>query len=145
MKTINYKYTTLILAFALIITYAWHWNAIVGHMSGNMNMSGMNMNGMNMDKMGNDSMMPGMNHSMGSSMDNMMAGLEGKTGDAFDKAFIEEMVVHHQGAVDMAQAALKNGKHQELLTLATAIIKAQNKEIADMKAWYKSWYGTPLK
>jgi len=96
-------------------------------------------------QMENGSMMSGMNHSMGSSMDNMMAGLEGKTGDAFDKAFIEEMVIHHQGAVDMAQAALKNGKHPEILTLSTAIIGAQNKEIADMKAWYKSWYGTELK
>ena len=32
-----------------------------------------------------------------------------------------------------------------ILALANAIIKAQNKEIADMKAWYKVWYGVELK
>jgi uncharacterized protein (DUF305 family) len=82
---------------------------------------------------------------MSHTMSGMMLGLQGKTGDAFDKEFITEMVVHHQGAVDMAQAALTNGQHQEIKTLANAIITAQNKEIAEMKAWYKAWYGVNLK
>lgn len=84
--------------------------------------------------------MPGMN----STMDSMVSGLSGKTGDAFDKAFIEEMVVHHQGAVAMAQSALNNGRHAEIKNLANAIISAQNKEIGEMKAWYKKWYKTDL-
>ena len=78
------------------------------------------------------------------SMDDMMlsmnAELKGKTGDAFDQAFLAEMIVHHEGAVEMAELALANAKHQEIKDLAAAIISAQNKEIAEMKAWQKSWY-----
>lgn len=77
---------------------------------------------------------------MSSMMANMNAGLQGKTGDAFDQEFLAEMIVHHQGAVQMAQLALTNAKHQEIKDLASGIISAQNKEIAEMKAWQKSWY-----
>jgi uncharacterized protein (DUF305 family) len=78
--------------------------------------------------------------SMADMMTSMNAELKGKTGDAFDQAFLSEMIVHHQGAVEMAQLALTNAKHQEIKDLASAIITAQNKEIAEMKAWQKSWY-----
>ena len=77
---------------------------------------------------------------MGSSMDAMIAGLQGKTGNEFDKAFISEMILHHQGAVKMAKLALQNAKHQEIKDLANAIISAQNKEIKDMRAWQEQWY-----
>lgn len=79
--------------------------------------------------------------SMSDMMASMNAELKGKNGDAFDQAFISEMIMHHQGAVEMAQLALTNAKHQEIKDLANAIITAQNKEIADMRAWQKSWYG----
>ncbi len=78
--------------------------------------------------------------SMADMMSSMNAELEGKTGDDFDNAFITEMIVHHQGAVEMARLALTNAKHQEIKDLANAIITAQNKEIADMRAWQKAWY-----
>ncbi len=77
---------------------------------------------------------------MSATMSDMMSGLYGKTGDDFDKAFLEEMIVHHEGAVLMAQLALKNAKHQEIKDLSNAIISAQNKEIASMRSWLKSWY-----
>ncbi len=83
--------------------------------------------------MENDNSMSGMMHSMN-------ASLMGKTGDDFDKTFIEEMIVHHQGAVDMAELALTNAKHQEIKNLANAIIVAQNKEINDMKVWHQNWF-----
>lgn len=79
--------------------------------------------------------------SMADMMASMNAELSGKTGDAFDQAFISEMIMHHQGAVEMAQLALTNAKHQEIKDLANAIITAQNKEIADMRAWQSAWYG----
>lgn len=82
---------------------------------------------------------------MNGAMDSMMSGLSGKTGDAFDKAFIEEMIMHHEGAVAMAQAALKYAKHPEIKTMANAIISAQTTEINQMKAWLKSWYGEEYK
>lgn len=89
--------------------------------------------------------MGGNNKSMSGMMASMMVGLQGKTGDDFDKAFLSEMVMHHEGAVDMAEEALKSARHQEIKNLSNAIITAQKKEIADMKAWYKAWYGTELK
>lgn len=83
----------------------------------------------------------GQSMSMADMMASMNAELEGKTGDAFDQAFISEMIMHHEGAVEMAQLALTNAKHQEIKDLANAIITAQNKEIADMRAWQSAWYG----
>ena len=78
---------------------------------------------------------------MHDTMTGMVSGLSGKTGDAFDKAFIDEMITHHEGAVVMAEAALKNAKHQEIKDMADAIISAQTKEINQMKVWRSSWYG----
>lgn len=91
--------------------------------------------------MSNGSMMDG-NESMNmqDSMNSMHAGLKGKTGDAFDQVFLRDMIIHHQGAVEMAQSALINAKHQEIKTLANEIIIAQIKEIAEMKSWQKNWY-----
>jgi uncharacterized protein (DUF305 family) len=83
-------------------------------------------------------MMGGMD--MSAMMASMNAGLQGKTGDAFDQEFLAEMIVHHQGAIDMAKLALSNAKHQEIKDLAQAIISAQTKEIGEMKQWQKSWY-----
>jgi len=83
------------------------------------------------------------NSEMSTEMMNMMSALSGKTGDAFDRAFLEEMIKHHQGAVDMAQATLKNAERQELKDMAQSIISAQNAEIAQMKQWQNEWYGVP--
>jgi uncharacterized protein (DUF305 family) len=80
------------------------------------------------------------NGTMQNAMNGMMAGLEDKTGDAFDEAFISEMILHHQGAVEMAQIALSNAKHQEIKDLSNAIISAQTKEIGMMQQWQNQWY-----
>lgn len=80
------------------------------------------------------------NNSMSSmSMDDMAAGLEGKTGDEFDAAFIESMIAHHEGAVEMAKLSAENAKHEEIKTLSKNIIIAQEKEIAEMKQWQEDW------
>lgn len=92
-------------------------------------------------RMPDGTVMQGATMNMASDMSGMMAGLEGKQGDEFDKAFLSEMIVHHQGAVDMAQATLANGKHTELKEFSKAIIEAQSKEIAQMKDWQRTWYG----
>ena len=81
----------------------------------------------------------------GSSMKNAMAEmtgeLEGKTGDEFDKAFIQEMVTHHEGAVAMAEMALEHATHSEIKDMAQDIISAQMREITTMRAWLQAWYG----
>ena len=56
------------------------------------------------------------------------------TGDA-DRDFAQEMIPHHQMAVDMANALLKSGKDPELKKLANEIIAAQQKEIEFLKGW----------
>jgi uncharacterized protein (DUF305 family) len=84
--------------------------------------------------MENDTM--GMEHQM----QGMMVGLEGKTGDAFDKEFLSEMIVHHEGAIEMANAVLATSKRPELIKLANDIISAQTKEITMMQEWQKNWF-----
>lgn len=73
------------------------------------------------------------------SMDDMMAELEGKTGDDFDKAFIEMMIPHHEGAIEMARAAQRSAKHQEIKDMAEDIISAQQSEIDMMRGWQQAW------
>jgi len=72
-------------------------------------------------------------------MDQMTAGLQGLEGDAFDKAFVEMMIVHHEGAVDMAKLIPAQAKNEELKKLGIDIISAQTKEIEMMKSWLKAW------
>lgn len=73
-------------------------------------------------------------------MDDMMSGQDGRTGDEFDKAFLAGMIVHHEGAINMANAALRNAKHQEIKNMANEIISTQSKEIEQMNNWEKQWY-----
>ena len=52
-----------------------------------------------------------------------------------DIAFVRAMIPHHQGAIDMARAALQHGKDERVKTWAQEIIKAQEAEIAEMQEW----------
>ena len=60
----------------------------------------------------------------------------------FDREFIDMMIPHHQGAIRMARAELKEGKNADTRRLAQAIIDAQTKEIDEMNMWRVDWYGT---
>ncbi len=73
------------------------------------------------------------------SMADMTEQLKNKSGDDFDKAFVEMMISHHEGAVDMAELIPSRAKHDEVKKLGEAIIAAQTKEIADMKQWQRDW------
>lgn len=77
---------------------------------------------------------------MNDMMHGMTSGLEGKTGDTFDKEFLSQMIVHHEGAVAMAKQVLAQSKRPELVKLANDIIAAQTKEISMMQEWQKVWF-----
>ena len=132
METLNNKNTGIIIALVAIIV-----GVIIGYAAA----PGRSFDRDDRESMMNRGGMMAERDDMTTMMHGMNAGLEGKTGDEFDKAFLSEMIVHHQGAVSMAEQALKSAKHQEVKDLAAAIIVAQKKEIADMEAWEKAWYG----
>ena len=74
---------------------------------------------------------------MGHMMDGMlsdeeMSDLAAATGSRFDKLFLEGMIKHHEGAIDMAEMVI-DSKNSEVAALAKAIIEAQRKEISKMK------------
>lgn len=56
------------------------------------------------------------------------------TGDA-DVDFVQGMIPHHQGAIDMAKVVLEKGKDPEIKKLAEGIVKAQESEIKLMNDW----------
>ena len=79
---------------------------------------------------------PGTDHMMGN--DGMldakqMAALKDATGTARDRLYIEGMIAHHEGAVQMAQDVINDGSNAEVKALAEAIVSAQQSEIAKMK------------
>lgn len=59
-----------------------------------------------------------------------------------DRAFIDAMVPHHRGAVEMAEVALENAEHRELRGLAEDVVTAQEAEIEDLRAIKEQEYGT---
>lgn len=96
-------------------------------------MPGMDHSGMQMDQ--SPSPASGMNHGdMGMNMD------LGPKDAAFDLRFIDGMIPHHEGAVNMAQEALQKASRPEIKQLAQSIIDAQDQEIAQMREWRKAWY-----
>ena len=83
--------------------------------------------------------MGGMDHgSMDDSGDGMMseedmATLEESDATQASRIFLEQMIVHHDGAVDMARTALGDGQNQDVLDLAQQVIDDQTAEISTMQ------------
>jgi len=82
---------------------------------------------------------------MGSQMGHMMNGrlsddeireLEKAQGAEFDRLFLEGMIKHHEGAIDMAED-VKDSTNQEVAKLAKSIISSQRAEIEYMKELLK--------
>ena len=130
---IDYKWVSITLAILLLIILGWVVSWQVGERFEN--------------KRGNWGQIR-MGHNSPSNMGNMMmgmtSGLNNKTGDEFDKAFLTEMIAHHQGAVDMAKLVLENSKRPELIKMANDIISAQTKEIETMRNWANIWFTSSI-
>jgi uncharacterized protein (DUF305 family) len=69
---------------------------------------------------------------------------ESSADSSIDAVFIEEMIPHHEGAIEMAKIALAKAKTEEVRNLAQSIIDAQEEEITQMRAWYKTWFGKDI-
>ncbi|MGW4197133.1 DUF305 domain-containing protein [Streptomyces sp. NPDC005004] len=83
------------------------------------------------------SSMPGMDHDMSSSMPGMMSSedmnkLEKASGAEFDKMFLDMMVQHHEGAIEMAKTEKADGKYGPAVKLADDVVTAQTAEIEQM-------------
>lgn len=80
----------------------------------------------------------GMDMGHGDQMDGMMteedmAALDAATGTEASRLFLEQMIVHHEGAVEMAQIEVDSGTNPDAVAMAQAIIDAQNIEIETMR------------
>lgn len=80
-------------------------------------------------------------HTMNSSMASMLDDLKKRSGEERDVAFLEGMIVHHQGAIEMAKVVSQSTKRPELKQMAENIISAQTTEITTMQEWLKVWFG----
>ncbi|WP_313812419.1 DUF305 domain-containing protein [Glutamicibacter sp.] len=77
------------------------------------------------------------NHSMGSE-DGMVSedeikNLTNASGDEAATLFLQQMVAHHEGAVDMAKEEISQGKYQPAIDMAQNIVTSQRDEIDQMK------------
>lgn len=77
--------------------------------------------------------MGGMDHGGGMMSDADMAALEAADGVEAARLFLEQMIEHHEGAVEMAQDELDDGVNPDVLALAERIIVSQTAEIATMR------------
>jgi uncharacterized protein (DUF305 family) len=87
-----------------------------------------------------DGDMAGMDHSSMAGISDMsgmtpeqMDELRNATGAAFDTAFLEMMIAHHEGAISDAERELAEGVNPQAKDLATEIVTAQTAEIEQMR------------
>ena len=75
----------------------------------------------------------------------MMRDLRALTGDALDRAFLDDMIPHHRMAVMMSQQLLVRGlaQHAEVVPFAGTIRDVQQQEIQMMVLWLAEWFGAP--
>ena len=137
MKNINYKIVSIVLASILAIILVWKAVCFLTHHKHNYKMKGSHKmeNGIMMDdKMMAHEMMGDMN--MEEAMSGMMGGLVGKDGAELEKAFLKEMIIHHDGAVEMAKVITSaTNTKKEIKDFANKIITAQEGEIKQMNVW----------
>ncbi len=91
----------------------------------------------------NDAGMGGMDHSkMEGGSGGTASGMLMEDGRYSDERFIDAMVPHHRGAVEMAEVALQNAEHEEIEQLSENIVATQEAEIEKLKEIKKEEFGT---
>jgi uncharacterized protein (DUF305 family) len=92
--------------------------------------------------------MAGMDHSnmdhgsMGMGSGEMARQMVMENGKYSDERFIDAMVPHHQGAIEMTKVALKHAEHEEIIQLSHNIISNQQAEIEELKSIKQEEFGT---
>jgi uncharacterized protein (DUF305 family) len=71
-------------------------------------------------------------------MEASMAELEAAAGAEFDQMFLEMMIEHHRGAVEMAQTEQAEGENPDALELAQTVVTDQTQEIQEMQQLLRS-------
>lgn len=71
----------------------------------------------------------------------MGQGVLSDTNQPFDQRFLDQMIMHHQGALMSSQMMIADSQRPELRDLAQRIITAQQREIDQMRTWRDTWYG----
>jgi uncharacterized protein (DUF305 family) len=61
-----------------------------------------------------------------------------------DQRFIVMMIPHHDGAIAMAELALTRAQRPQIRALAQQIKTSQTAENAQMRRWYRQWYGADV-
>ena len=90
-----------------------------------------------------NTVMEGAEHSkMDSGSGGMASGMLMEDGRYSDGRFIDAMVPHHRGAVEMAEVALENAEHEEIRRLSEEIVSAQEAEIEELKRIKQEEFGT---
>jgi uncharacterized protein (DUF305 family) len=80
--------------------------------------------------------------SMGMGSKDMARQMVMQNGKYSDRRFIDAMVPHHQGAIAMAEVALKNAEHEEIKELSRNIVSTQQSEIEELKSIKREEFGT---
>ncbi|MGC5076166.1 DUF305 domain-containing protein [Agrococcus sp. DT81.2] len=83
--------------------------------------------------MGHGGMGGGMGHGDGMMSDTDMQALEDASGVDASRLYLQQMIEHHEGAVDMAEAEVDGGQHPDVVALAQQMADAQTAEIAEME------------
>jgi uncharacterized protein (DUF305 family) len=95
------------------------------------------------EQQGESGGMAGMDHeSMGHGSGDVASEMLMQDGKYSDERFIDAMVPHHQGAVEMARVALKNAEHDAIVELSENIISTQRAEVEELKSIKKEEFGT---
>ena len=58
----------------------------------------------------------------------------------FDLQFIDQMIIHHQGAIMSAEHMIAGSERPELRQLSENIQTSQAEQIEQMRAWREEWY-----
>ena len=86
-----------------------------------------------MGPMGGDMDMD-MGDMVGAMSEEALAELEGAEGTVFERMWLQMMIEHHEGAIEMAEVELDEGEHAGTLDLAESIIESQRAEIELMES-----------